>query len=359
MRVLLVLFVYSTVFSQPTNSSEIVNLNEQLALHYKNRELAKAFTVAERILQLLREKNDLEKIATAVKNLAIVMKYYNDELRNELYDGKTSKERKSDIRNIKKNFTKRIPELFKEAIKIYEKKLKSTSLQLAEAKFEYALYLIRFQEKFPDLVYEAEKAEKLFSDALSIREALRGRNDDLTLLTLITGANFNHRSGNFERSAARYQDYIKRVETKYGDKSEFLVPAMRELAKILVAIGNEREGLKLFKRLVGITGKSETLPIYGLDLTLLNKEDALKKLIEDFSTFTKYKKKQKWVKVSVKINKKGKVVEAFVDAPSENDIFGKDIREKASKGVKKWKLKPFMYEGRPRNVTGFVWYPYL
>lgn len=359
LSILFVVLLTSVCFTQSSINEEVQTLSQQLLVNYKNGELGKAATIAERIVEIQRKQNNLENLATATKNLAIVLKYYNKELRDEIYEAKTTEERKSEIRVIKKDFTERIPKLFDEAIEIYEKKLKSKNLQLAETQFEYALYLTRFQEKFPDMIYEPEKVEKLFSEALSIREISLGKDNDLTLLTLITIANFNHKSANFEKSASEYQNYVQRVEKKYGEKSEFLVPAMRELAQILIAVGKEKEGLGLFKRLTDITGKSETLLIYGLDLTLLNKEDEVKKLMEDVSTVTKYLKKQKWIKVNVRVNEKGKVTEAFVEAPSEKDIFGKDIREKASEDVRKWKLKPFIFEGKPKYVSGFVWYPYF
>jgi len=338
--------VSTNLFAQNPPDSSINKLNQQLALHFRNNELSKAYPVAEEIVAIQRRLKNLPDLAGSIKNLAIVLSSYDKQLRKELRDSKTAQERRGEILGTKRRFYVTIPALFEEALDIYEKKLKARNLSLAEAKFQYAFYITRYQGEYPRRTYETKKVENLLKDAVEIRKDLLGKDDDLTLFSLITLANFYQDDAVFEKSIALYDIYIRDVNEKHGKKSMYLVPALRQLARFFVAIDNQTEARKIVDQITEITGMKEAFPAQKLDLSLRNKKDVEAKLVLNLP-ITKYLKKGKWLLVNVEIDEKGRVAKVNSENPNQKDIFKKDVKEKADKEVKKWKFKPFIYKGKP------------
>ncbi len=365
--ILIFSFFVISGYSQKNNSpTESQKLSLQVSNFYKQGKLEEAIPLAERIVEIQRkDKNgNLEDLATALKNLFILQKLHYDLLVKERENSVEDKDEWSEAKKKRVKFIVKyvdsIPALFDELTEIYEKKLKTENLSLAEIKFEYASYLSNTQRRMVGMrSSEPEKAEKLFNESLRIREKLLGESDDLTASSVLKIADFYYNEAEYEKSLSFYLRFIDTIKKKYGEKSEYLLSPLRKYLTILTALQFEQKAEEIRKNISNITGKPESLAEFGLDLTLRNKEDESAKLLKDPNTITDYLKTMKFLLVEVTIDEKGKVIETKAGETDEQDIHGKVIREKAEKDVTKWRFKPFIYDGAARKAKGIVWFPYF
>ena len=361
---LILICSFSPVFAYSQNSdvSEIQKLNLQVSDLYRQSKFEEAIVIAEKIIEIQeKDKNkNFSDLAIALKNLAILQKNYDELLGEKIADSTISKSERFDLITKRRKFYDSIPVIFEKAIKIYEEKLKSENLSLAEIKFEYASYISRNQGKLVGMgSSEPDKVESLYKDSLSIREKQLGASNDLTLSTVLQIANFYQKEGNFEKSLPFYLNFLKGIEKKYGEKSEYLLQPLRIYLKILTAAQMEQEAEKIRQQISAITGNLESLPQLDLDLTLRNKADKSKELIENPNTITKYLKKLKFLLVEVIVDEKGNVIEAKAGETQDKDINGKEVQKKAEKDVKDWQFRPLIYDGKARKIKGIVWFPYF
>jgi tetratricopeptide (TPR) repeat protein len=363
-KILLFVLLYTIstplAFSQNNQLAEAQKLTRQAYALYQQGKFDEAIALAEKVVNV--EKNssnkNLQNLAVAVLNLALLQKEYYWILKKDLSRKDISKEQSDKSRDKRVAYSQNIEESLYEVIKIYKDKLKSESPQLASAQIELAKFLDRFNEEGVDPLYKSEIVS-LYSEGLGLREKLLGTGDDLTIATILDAANFYQKIGEFEKSLPLYEKYIQSVEAKYTNKSELLLPALRASAALLAAIENENEANEIVKRISLITGKTEKLPEASLNLTIRNKANKSLELIEDSNTMRSYLKKQKWLLVNVVIDENGRIIEAKAGNVQEKDIFGKNIPEKAEKDVFDWKFKPFVYKGMSRKIKGIIWYPYF
>lgn len=328
---------------------------------YKQGKFGEAINIAEKIVEIQKKdrNQDWQNLAVALKNLVILQKQHDDILYNELRNSNLSEETANKIRFKKSRYYNTIPTLFEEVIGIYTKKLKTENLSSAETEFEFASYLSKTQGIYPGMgSIETEKTEKLYNHALLIRENFLGESDDLTLSTVQQLANFYQNDAEFEKSLPLYQRFIKEIEKKYGKNSQYLLASLRIYEKVMRAIQADEQVELTNKQISDVTGKTEALPEFDLDLTLRNKKDVSAKLSVSPNTITGYLKKEKFLLVNILIDEKGKVIEAKAEETQDKDINGKAVQQKADNDVKNWNFKPFFYNGIPKKMKGIIWYPY-
>lgn len=359
------IFVISK-YSQTNDLTDTQKLSLEVSELYKQGKLEEAIPIAQRIVEIQRkDKNSrLDDLATALKNLFILQTLHYNLLAKERENSTEGKDEWSEakVKRVKYNvkYMESIPTLYNELAEIYEKKLKTENLNLAEIKFEYASYLSSTQGKMVGLrSSEPEKAEEFFNQSLQIREKLLGESNDLTASTIYKIADFYYKEAEYEKSVPFYLRFINIIEKKYGEKSEYLLSPLRNCLIILTALQFEQKAEELRKKIFVITGKTETIPEFSLDLTLRTKEDKSAKLMENPNTITGSLKTMKFLLVEVTIDEKGKVIEAKAGETQDKNIHGKSVQEKAEEDVLEWKFKPFVYDGTARKAKGIVWFPYF
>lgn len=348
-------------FSQTKEISEFEKLNQQVSALYQQSKFEEAITIAEKIVEIQEKdkKGNLSDLATALKNLAILQKSHDKQLGVKLSDSSISKSDRSNLIVKKVKYYDSIPLLFERAIKIYEEELKSENLSLADIKIEYASYISLDQKTLPGMgIVNPDKVEHLYKDSLSIRKKLLGDKNDLTLLNILQIANFYQKDGEFEKSLPFYRNFIKEIETKYSDKSQYLLQPLRAYLQIVTAAKLEQELENIREKISKITGKPETSE-FDLDLTLRNKDNKVEELMKNPNTITGYLKKMKFLLVEVVINENGEVIEAKAADTQDIDIKKKNVQEKAEKTIRNWRFEPFIYDGKERGIKGIVWFPYF
>jgi tetratricopeptide (TPR) repeat protein len=354
-------FIFCLVFAlnviaQESESQSITKKSLEL---YQQGKLTEAIEMAEKAVSIemtLPNKN-WDNLANSVFNLALLQKAHywflaKDSNRKDITKEQVGKNTGKQIK-----YSLSIPKNLGQVIDIYENKLKIQSLNLATAKIELGL----FENKNTDTpMFPLEKdTESLFDSGLQIREKLLGLSDDITISTFFAVADIYEKKGLFEKAITNYEKYVIAIEKKYGTNSQYLLPALRSLVFMWFSTENQKESEAIVTKIESITGKKETPLTYSLDLTLRNKQDEFNKLMIDPNTITTYLKKQKWLLVHVSLDEKGNVIDLSAENPQEKDIFGKDVREKAEKEIRRWKFKPFVYRDIKRKLKGIVWFPYF
>ena len=359
--ILICLFLSTFTFSQTKEISESEKLNQQVSDLYRQGKFEEAINIAEKIVAIQEKigEENLQDLATALKNLAILQKFHDQQLSVRLADSSISKDARSHIIAKRVKYYDSIPVLFERAIKIYDEKLKTETLSLAEIKSEYASYISLEQTKLPGTgSTKPDLVESLYKDSLSIRKKLLGATDDLTLSTILRIADFYQSEAEFEKAIPYYLSFQFEIEKKYGDSSEYLLKPLRIYLKILTAANLEEEAEKIQKHIIKITGKPENSE-FNLDLSLRNKIDKIEELMKNPNTITTYLKKMKYLLVEVTIDENGKIIEVKAADTQDIDIKKKNVREKAEKTVRDWRFKPFIYKGKERSIKGILWFPYF
>ena len=355
-------FVSQFGFAQDTPQTESAKLTQQSYALYQEGKFDEAIALAEKVVE--KERNapnrNWENLATTITNLALLKKEHYWILRKDLANPAISTDdlAKSGTRRIE--YLQSIEALLREAIGIYDNKLKIETIQLATIKFELAAFLNRLGGPFSDAKSTgASEVEKLYADALALREKLLGDGDEQTIFAMMSLVDFCRNSANFEKALPLYQRLISVIEKKYGKNSEHLPPVLRAYANLLITTEQKAEAVEIVNRISSITGRAENLPEADFDLSRRNTKDKLQELIENPNTISEGMKKQKWLQVRVLIDEKGKVLEAKAAETPEKDFKGKNVMEKAEKEVLEWRFKPLLVEGAARKMRGVIWYPYL
>jgi tetratricopeptide (TPR) repeat protein len=355
-RIIFCLAFVLNVIAQESESQKLTKNSLEL---YQQGKIVEAIELAEKAVSIdmtLPNKN-WDDLASSVFNLALLQKEHYWFLAKDSNRQDITKEQVGKNTGKQTKYFLSIPKNLRQVIDIYENKLKVQSLNLATAKIELGL----FENKNTDTpMFPLEKeTESLFDSGLQIREKLLGLSDDITISTFFAVADMYEKKGFFEKAIINYEKYIIAIEKKYGTTSQYLLPALRSLAFISFSTENQKESEGIVSRIESITRKKETRLTYYLDLTLRNTRDEFNKLMIDPNTITTYLKKQKWLLVHVLLDEKGNVIDLNAENPLEKDMFGKDVKEKAEKEVRRWKFKPFVYQDIKRKVKGVVWFPYF
>ena len=224
------IFVISAYSQKKDSPTAIQKLSLEVSELYKQNKLEEAIPIAEKIVDIQRkDKNSsLEDLAMALKNLFILQTRHYGLLTEERKNSTEGRNEWSQAKQKRVKFVTKyvviIPSLYDEMTSIYEKKLKTENLDLAEVKFEYALYLSATQGELPGMSSsEPKMIEKLFGESLKIREKLLGESDDLTSSTAFRIAEFFYKDGEYEKALPLYLRFISTIEKKYGAKSEYLL----------------------------------------------------------------------------------------------------------------------------------------
>ncbi len=300
--------------------------------------------------------------------------------------------------------TGEIVKLYEEVIELYQSNLNWEDIRLAEIKFELALLLNIYEPLVADintpsgkrLLTWKEKRERLsksqdlFSQALIIQEKLLPVNDIATLITNLFLAVAYLQSADFEKSLPLIEKYISGIETKYGKKTESLLPALRIHTVIMLLIGNNNSATEISKQIFEITGKEENLANNLLFLTPRTKtfkykgitgEDRIEVL--DIQSYARVNANgnlptpagiisrggsvnlisvdsivipfmdgniKGLTKVIIVIDENGKVIEA---EPQTKD---QKSKKKIEKDVLSWEFRPFNYNNERKKMKGIVYF---
>lgn len=355
--ILLLFFIGQTsLFSQSARSTESERLTQQVNSLYRERKFPEAVALAEKVVELERKSlhKNWRSLADAILTLAFIETEGFDLLRKEV-----AEKGHTDDKNWIK-YVSTIEPLFREAIDLYKNKLKDESLLLAKAEFELASFLTKSDEKFPTIrYYKMKDVEEFYGQAIAIRTKLLGEDDDVTMFTIYSAANFYRNNADAENSLLLYKKYLELVERKHGKTSEFLLPALNEAASVLTALKLDDEANRFLDRYKSISGEAPLPPVF--DLTIREGDERIRKWEFDnpsLNYFGTQVTRAKWLMVHVELDEKGNVVDAQAEDPHEKTRGGKDAKKKAEKDIRKLRFRPVSYQGEFKKVRGVVWYPY-
>jgi hypothetical protein len=263
---------------------------------------------------------------------------------------------------------------FRDSLNVYVRSGKGDSLPAAALRSELAWLLNNYlaARTSPEIRARIDEAEKLYSESLAIQEKLAGGESDTTLRTVLACGDFYMRWVNFEKALPFYERYIAAVEKKQGANSKALVPALRGAVELLVITVREKEAGEIAKRISGITGKPENLPVTFPRLALRgrnivrvkNPRFAPPESFNDpgllfssaygagvFAPMGGFKVRP--IAVSILVDENGNVVEAKAVEPGLKNV------EDVEKAAMNSKFRPFVYNGDAHKMRGAIIYPYF
>lgn len=358
--------------AQNPQSSETQKLNREIADLYQKGKYDKAISLAEKLVENERKSNNPQNLATALTNLAILRKERFQAVKREL--AATEPEAKAGIPRAQmeariakgKNMGadgEVAEKLFREVLEIYQTKLKTETAQLATAQNELA-WLTYNYFKAPETQTDAatrtdnarariDEAEKLFTQALALREKLLGAEDDATLATVFDFAEFYRKWVNYEKAMPLYNRFLTVEQKKYGANDKNIVPALRAYAQLLVTTDGAAEAAETVKQISAITGKPETLPEANENVTLRiarSDLDRLNQLPINEDVLRRYRGA---IRIRVTIGENGKIAEA--DALVDDD----KLKAKIEESIRRLNFRPFQAAGGARKIRGYVSYAQL
>lgn len=383
-----------------------------MASFYQQGKLDEAIPVAEKIVKLEREKKspNQQNLLTSLENLSQLKSERFKQTLAEL----VSPDLKPDkVRNLLEKMRKDGTEnevIYREALALGENNPNIPKEQITGIKNNFAWLLYKYfpnqanlpvgfdklsKDQFDSLnrsrFYERiNEAEKLYNEALKMSETAFGADNDITLLSLYNFAEFNLAKGNFEAAINQYKRFINVIEKKYGENSKDLVPPLESYVKILIATNQNDLVMDVISRIVRITGKSKQVPKSLLNISLRSDKS--------FETINSplVEQRQRSNSDRVYMSRQGSLItsgvtgESFGIASISGSTFGKsyydnpqavkiiripvrividengnpieteamtddkEFKISAEKNVIQWKFRPFMIDGKPMKITGYV-----
>jgi len=381
---ILLFFIFSLPgFSQDRQPIESQKLSQQILILYQQGKFDEAIPLAEKVLEIERKSSNktFEKIASATINLAVLRKervkkyftlskfYSYDAANNMISPIKEA----GTFQNAFEDF-QAAEKLLREVIKLGKKEPKQESAQNATAMNELAWLLQNSYRMIalPQSKNEFEEIEKLYAQAMALREKLFGNDNDVTLITVLQLAEFYAERANFEKALSLYERYISAAEKNRGKDYKNLANPLQAYSRILLSTDRESEAGEIIKRVAQITGQNIEPPQTNFTLsfrtddwkvgslnssTIFLSQESMKQVDAANSSLSstsvrKVGNKSKITRINVKVavDETGKVLTAEADTKDEK------AKLNVEKDVLKWKFKPFVYNGEARKMKGFVIY---
>lgn len=292
----------------------------------------------------------------------------------------------------------RLEKLLTETIEIYEDDLKIKSLNLATAKVELAQsdeFNFLLQGMSSTWNWRLEKHarnQELYLDAYKIRSELLGRLDDLVLTTALDLAHSYLQSSDFENALRYYELIIDSYQEKNRSKSKILLTALIMSGSIWKMAGNSEAVGRVTKQITEISGESlefsesplllspraNTFKYKGINPVRVSISNPRltgvtasgRTVYADSMSTDSFQQRQvdnppsirvigdgkpsikraTPVKVHLRVDTDGNVV--WLNAEEEDE----KLKEKLESRIRKWKFKPFEYDGTPLEMNGYVFY---
>jgi hypothetical protein len=391
------LAAFSFAQVQPTKSQQ---LNQSVATLYQSGKYDEAIPVAEEIVGLERKEAAAKNLVNALENLAQIkiarFKRSVAELNSGTLDANTAKSTITKLRSDAESGEANL----REAIRIADAAPAEYKEQRVAMRNNLAWLLYHYHPPDPEVSVAFDKSGrdkfemrararyfKRINEADSVyQEALKAAegNDNSTLLTTYSFAEFALATGDLENAVARLEKCIADVERIYGKTSRNLAEPLDGYIRALAATGQDDLAFEMVSRLVRVTGKSAGMPKTLLNISLradkafaptnatgvesserANRERAtlagrgatLNSSLDAMLAVSTHGKQYydvglpvniHRVPVKVLVDENGKVVEAEALAGE------KETKSDAETAVKEWKFKPFTGSGQPRKVRGYV-----
>ena len=372
-RISLIILVSGPVYTVVCQQKPLKELNRQMLIFYQQGKFDSAIQVAEEMLRQIQKQKprSYPTIATAHYNIGLLRKK-----RFQVNHPIGQKHPKINRRQYRKTFGQnredhKIAEKeFRKVFGIYDSESLKDSMELASAKSELAWLLYNSDIYLPhtrSLKARINRAEKLYSESVSLFGKLSGKESDETISSVFSFALFHEKQVAFEMSLPLYKRFVGSVEKKYGPTSEIMIPALWSLAGIYVSSENLEEAQNTVNKISRILGRSEKLPeaefILNKRLVSSSPEDEERRFFgsyyvggmhanlareieanQELLSIRSYKR----VLVRVACDESGKVISA------EAQTKDRSLKKTAEKTVLKWKIRPFEYQGRRQRLKGYL-----
>jgi tetratricopeptide (TPR) repeat protein len=342
-----------SVFSQNDSQTELDKLYKEAGVLFRQGKIDKAIEIAEKIVKIEKKTSDTsESYADAITNLAILQ---TEKLRTRQSETLTrisnqpSVERQRAIlaRDENNESAGNTEDLFREALKIYNKKSVVETTQTATIKGQLAWVINNFRGKQLTSVEEIRlriyEVESLYMQSITLYEKTLGKDSELTLRTYIEFADFYLKYVNFEKALPWYESYQTEIETKFGKDSKLLLKCLRPTARILTMSERRTEVAEIKQRISKLAGRTEEITP-NFDLTLRSK-DLLNQHLNG-----KELKKGKIIIVDILVDETGKIIEATAKTNDKSD------KQKVETETLKLTVRPFNYHNETRKMRGYFYF---
>jgi tetratricopeptide (TPR) repeat protein len=270
---------------------------------------------------------------------------------------------------------------FRAALAIYQSRSQYDSLDAAAVKNELAWILSSqvAESTTENSRARIDEAERLYFEALGVREKLAGADSDLTLSSVLVFGDFYTHWVNFEKAMPLYERYVAAIEKNYGSSAKALVPGLRGLIQILVITMQDELARQMAKRITSITGRDEPLPTIYPQLGLRSRTAGKAKL-PDFKNadrgelFPTKSGARGMSQTDDSLRGAGQmdvpvfrfrqiVLEIVVDEEGNvMEVRNRDSNVKVDRALEEeartWKFRPFVYKGVARKMRGAISYSY-
>lgn len=361
------LLAAQAAFAQSAQATESQKLSQDIAAFYQQGKFDKAIPLAEKLVEIQRKSGNPQSLATALTNLAILRKERFQKAKRQLaltqpppgtgIPREQFEERIKSVEEMNED-GEQAEKLFREVLDIYQNQLKTESPQLAMAQNEFGWLLYNYfkqPEKNIDATTQTnnsrariDEAEKLLTQALTLREKILGAEDDATLATVLNLAEFYRRFVNYEKALPFYERFLLAAEKKYGKSNKNLIPALRSFAQVLVTTNREAQAAEIVKQIAGITGQKENLPQPTENLSLRITRSELERLQQIPSNKDVIRRYKRPIPVRVVIDENGKITEAIADVDDEK------LKARIEQSIREISFRPFVYKGAPQKMRGVV-----
>ena len=266
---------------KPSPAEEKKALTDKSFVLFQQGKLNDAIELAAKVVDLEKKspQADTASLVNATLNLARLKRDNYLRLREKAADRSSPPKIRNQNQKEANENGGGAEELYREALTLNEGGGRSVSAQSADIKSDLAWLVHNF---FPirdttsvnraSTRSRIDEAEALYAASLALNEQTRGNDADETLLVALASGNFYLIYDNYEKALPFYERYILTTDKKHGANHAELANALRPNAQILFAIFQEQEAIDAVKRIEGITGKKEGLPMGKLGLDLRSKD---------------------------------------------------------------------------------------
>ena len=275
---------------------------------------------------------------------------------------------------------------FENAIRILESNLKTENPDLVSAKFELGALTESYDPKLLEPLNLREKrkrlenAQELYEQAILINERIHPKTSKIGQAIRSRLARSYAEAAEFEKALPHFRRLIDEITKNEAGPSPDLLPILNVTSAIALLTGEQALANTIAKQISLITKNVPDLSNFYFDLTLradltnqgINEPPFVKRLSRPLveyrlehdpkslsSTRTIVRSENLLVSspiqgrgfpVIVTVETDGTVIDA--DCQTENDVTNK----KVEKIVRRWKFRPFIYNGTAKRIKGLVYF---
>lgn len=366
------------ICAQFAESSEIQTINKKIIILYQEGKIDEAIEVSERAVKLA-EKTNLLDFALMSADLGLLKKKRFEKILQLFLSvpeiitdtNLMIKKAKNDFDHAEKLFSGAIEVSKTQKINKDVSALWKSDLAGLFVSYEKAYFLPRKKAKS-----QLNEAVNLYTEAISDFDASANKNEDLILPAVFQLAELFIADAKFEEALQLYQRFVK---SSKNTKNNFqrVISALRVMVSIFGMIYNQNEITETISEIASISGENEKVSpsdfnLFGrINTPQLNKAKILAKLqAHDYLYKRPYPKNSRRtdsisenltdvnlarlvsVQVDILVDETGKVIEARGKSKDAK------ANQKAESEVTNQVFKPFIYNGTPKKMRGYVVYEY-